>query len=454
MSSIRTELRELFRLAVPLCAAQAGTQLMSLVDLAVLGRLGAKELGASGLATAIFFSISILGMGTVLGIDPMIAQAVGAGERVRARHVMWQGVWLALVVSAVLVIPAYVGGAILPLFGIAPDLVEPAKSFLHIRMLGLPPILVFLTLRSYLQAHGNTRPMLVAVIVCNVVNFAGDLLFVFGGHSLPDWCGPLREVPAMGVAGAALATVIASFIEIAIVAVAVSRMPLPEHDAGPLHHWTTGEIARAVRVGLPFGLQMGAEVGIFALVGMLAGRIGALPLAAHQLVLSLASFTYTISLGVASAGSVRVGQAIGAGDVPRTRAAGRSAFIAGIAVMTVAALAFTFFPRALARLVSDQEDLLQAALPLFVVAAVFQLSDGVQAVGSGALRGAGDTRFAFAANLLGHWIVGLPVALLLGFHFAMGVVGLWWGLCAGLTAVAVLLFLRFERLSRQEIARI
>jgi MATE family multidrug resistance protein len=441
---LRSELRELFRLAAPLCAAQAGTQLMSLVDLAVIGRLGARELGGAGLATAVFFAISILGMGTVLGVDPMIAQSVGAGDRVRARHVMWQGIWLALIVSATLTIPLLLAPNAFELFGINPDLVAPARSFLHIRTLGLAPLLIFLVLRAYLQAHGVTRPMLVSVIVCNVFNIVADIAFVFGKFGMPR----------LGVGGAALATVMASVIEVSIVAFAISRMPLPPHEAGPLHRWTREEILRALRVGLPVGLQMGAEVGIFALVGVLAGRIGALPLAAHQLVLSLASFTYTISVGVATAGSVRVAHAIGARDVPGTRIAGHAALVGGAAVMSIAALAFFLFPRPIARLVSDQEDVIATALPLFLVAAVFQLSDGIQAVASGALRGAGDTRFAFLVNVTGYWVIGLPIALILGVWLHMGVVGLWWGLCAGLTVVAVLLFLRFERLSRTEIARI
>ena len=161
-----------------------------------------------------------------------------------------------------------------------------------------------------------------------------------------------------------------------------------------------------------------------------------------------------MSLGVGAAGSVRVGLAIGARDAEKTRAAGYAGLAGAIGVMSVAALAFAIVPRPLARLISDQETIIAASLPLFLVAAVFQLSDGVQAVGSGVLRGAGDTRYAFIANILGHWIIGLPIALILGFAMKMGIVGLWWGLCVGLTAVAVLLFVRFERLSAGEIAPI
>jgi MATE family multidrug resistance protein len=197
---------------------------------------------------------------------------------------------------------------------------------------------------------------------------------------------------------------------------------------------------------------MGAEVGIFALVALLAGRLGTLHLASHQLVIGLASFTFTVALGIAAAGTVRVGTAIGARNAIATRQAGRAAFIGGGAFMTLSALAFALAPRTMARLVTDQENVIVAAIPLMMVAAVFQISDGIQAVGAGVLRGAGDTKYTFYANIFGHWVIGLPLALLLGFRYEMGIVGLWWGLCAGLTVVAALLFVRFERLSRTAIA--
>ena len=438
----RHELRELFRLALPLAAAQAGTQLMGLVDVAVLGRLGAKELAGSGLANAVFFAFSVMGMGMVYGIDPLISQALGAGDRVRARRVMWQGVWLALIVAAVLTVILLAGAAALPYIGSESELVAPARTYLLIRVAGLVPFLLFFVVRAYLQAHGNTRPLLVSMIVANVFNVAADIAFVFG---IPGW------IPAMGVAGAALATVLCTIVQLGIVGMAVRAMKVPEHFD---HRYSRDEVWLATRVGLPVALQMGAEVGIFALVALLASRLGTLHLAAHQLVIGLASFTFTVAMGVAAAGSVRVGLGVGARDALATRFAGHVSFIAGGLVMGVSALAFALFPRPLSRLITNQENVITVAIPLMLVAAVFQLSDGIQAVGAGVLRGAGDTKYAFYANIVGHWCIGLPVALWLGFRMRMGIVGLWWGLCAGLTVVAVLLFLRFERLSRTEIAPI
>lgn len=437
-SAVRTEVRSLFRLAAPLAAAQAGTQLMGLVDVSVLGRLGARELAAAGLGNAVFFAISVVGMGMMFGIDPMISQAVGAGDRVRARRILWQGIWLGLIVTGVLTLILIAGAIAIPYAGVKPELIGPGRAYLLVRTLSLAPFLLFFVVRAYLQAHGNTRPMVIAMVVANVLNVIGDLVFVFG------WW----KVPAMGVAGAALATVICTIAELWIVAAAVRKIDV----GGPFdHRWNRAEIEHAFRVGLPVGLQMGAEVGVFALVALLAARLGTLDLAAHQLVIGLASFTYTAALGVSAAGSVRVGIGVGARDRHATRIAGHVAFVGGAAVMGLAALAFLFAPRPLARLITNQEDVIAVAIPLFLVAAVFQLSDGIQAVGGGVLRGAGDTKYSFYANLLGHWFVGLPIALYLGFRRDLGIVGLWWGLCAGLTVVAVMLFVRFERLSRDEI---
>ena len=219
-STFRRELRELFRLAAPLAAAQAGTQMMGLVDVAVLGRLGAHELAGAGMANAVYFAVSVFGMGMMLGIDPLVAQAVGAGDRGRARHVLWQGVWLSLIVSAALTVLLLAGSLALPIVGAAPDVEAHARSFLLVRTASLLPFLMFFVIRAYLQAHHVTRPMIVAMVVANILNFALDLAFVFG---IEGW------IPAMGVPGAALATVVCTIVEVVIVALAVRRMDVPVH---------------------------------------------------------------------------------------------------------------------------------------------------------------------------------------------------------------------------------
>lgn len=444
------EIKALVRLAAPLAATQAGVALMGLVDTAVVGRLGAGPLGAVGLANGLFFALAVFGIGVMLGLDPLISQALGAADERRAAELTWQGVWLALLVSVLLAGPIVLAPALLRPMGVPAAVVEDARAFLFWRLPGLLPLLVFTGLRSSLQARSRTRPLLLATLVGNLCNAGFDVVLVFGGGALPAWAGPLRQVPALGAAGAGLATSLCTAVQLGVLALAFRAPANAAQVVRRAPH--RADLRRALQVGLPVGLQMGAEVSIFALVGLLAGRLGEDALAAHQVAISLASFTFCFALGVGQAGSVRVGRAVGARDTAGARRSGLCAFGLGAGFMLLAALCFWFFPAPIAGLLTDQDAVVRASVPLLAVTAIFQISDGVQGVGAGVLRGAGDTRFAFVANVFGHYAVGLPIALLLGFGLHRGIFGLWWGLCAGLTTVAAVLFARFLRISSREIA--
>jgi MATE family multidrug resistance protein len=444
----RGELRALARLAVPLALASAAQSLMGVVDTAVVGRAGPEPLAGTGLGNVLFFAVSILGMGIMMGLDPLVSQALGAGEARRARRLLWQGAWLALGLGAVLAVPLALAPLLLVPGGIAPGVAAQAAGHLWARLPGLPALLFFFGARAYLQAAGQPRAILASAVVANVANLLLDLLLVFGGASYPEWTGPLRHVPAMGATGSGLATSLATLLQAAYLAWAARAV----EPGGAVARAPAGrELRAAVRVGLPIGLHMGAEVGVFALVGFLSGRLGTVPLAAHQIAIALASFSFNAAVGIGNAGSVRVGLAVGARDTGAARRSGLTAFAAGAGFMAAWGLAFLLFPGAFARMMSDDPAIVAAATPLLQVAGVFQISDGAQAVGAGVLRGAGDTRFTFAANMVGHWALGLPAALLLGLGMGLGVTGLWWGLCAGLTFVAVALFVRFRSLSAREI---
>ena len=444
------ELRSLVRLALPLAVAQGGQALMGVVDTAVVGRAGALPLAGTGLGNVLFMALAVLGMGVMHGVDPLVSQAVGAGDARRARAVLWQGLWLAAALAAVLALPFLVAPHLLVPLGIEPPVAREAGRYLLGRLPGLPFFLAFFAGRAYLQALGATRPIVLATVLANLVNVPLDVLLVFGGAELPAWTGPLRAVPAMGAAGAAVATSLVSALQLGLLALATRAVPVA---GGPVSRRPHGEELRAaLRVGLPVGLHMGAEVGIFALVGFLAARLGEVPLAAHQIAISVASLTFTVAVGFGNAGSVRVGWAVGGRDRAGARRAGLAAFGAGGAFMTLAALVFFAFPGAIARLMSDDPGVVAAAAPLLRVAAVFQISDGIQGVGAGVLRGAGETRFTFLANMVGHWALGFPAAALLGFAAGLGVTGLWWGFVLGLSAVAAALLGRFLRISSREIA--
>jgi multidrug resistance protein, MATE family len=451
LAAQKSEFRQLMRLALPLALMQAGHSAMGAVDTAVVGRTGAVQLAGVGLGNGLFFAIAFFGIGLLMGADPLISQAVGAGHWVRARRLYWQGVYTALGASLVLALPVLLAMQLLRPLGIPEDVAQSARSFMAWRIPGLAPIFLFYAARSYLQAVGKERWLLSATAGANVVNLLGDLLFVLGGKGLPLWAGPLRAVPAMGAAGAALVTSATTLLEFAVLAVVVSRVRLPEGTARGLHRVLPEDILHVVRVGTPIALHLCAEVGVFALASFLAGRFGAASLAAHQVALAYGSLSFTFAAGLGNAGSVRVGYAVGAHDTPLARRAGLLAFGVGSAFMGCMAVLFLVFPSALVALMTNSAEVARLAIPLLGITALFQVSDGIQGVGAGVLRGAGDTHFTFVANLLGHWAIGLPVALLLAFGAHQGVFGIWWGLAAGLTAVAVALAVRFWRLSEREI---
>jgi MATE family multidrug resistance protein len=405
---MKREFWQLLKLAAPIAFAQAGYALMGLVDTAVVGRLGAAPLGAVGMANGLFFAVAVIGIGCTLGLDPLFAQALGAGDQERAQELIWQGLWLTLLVTLVLSIPIALLPFLLEPAGVAADVARDGRLFIWLRMPGLWPMLAFAALRAYLAASQRTHALIAAVFFANVANLLLDIALVFG-----KW-----GFPALGASGSALATSFCNFVQLAVVAFVIrprkgiSRKPV------------LADIRKALKLGIPVGFQQGAEVGIFALVGLLAARLGALNAAAHQVAIALASFTFCAAVGVGMAGSVRVGRAIGARDTPGARRAGLMAFVVGAGTMGVAAIVFWLWPESVARILSDRPEVIAASVPLLAVCAVFQLSDGVQGVGAGVLRGAGDTRFAFFANVGGHYLIGLPLAVLLGLHLNLKIINL------------------------------
>lgn len=437
------------RLALPLVAGQAGQQLMGFVDTAMVGRLGPEALAGVGIGNGLYFAFTCLGLGCVLGMDAPVSQALGAGEAGRARMILGRGLAVGAVASLPLMVAVVAAPLVLGPAGVDPGAAAACRAFLWGRVGNVVPFLLFAAYRSYLQARDVTRPIVVSTVIGNVVNLIGNWLLIFGGGGLERFGVPHLGLPELGVVGSGLASTLASVVMLAVLALAVRR-----DLQGPRAPPEPAVVRTILRLGLPIGLQILAEVGVFATVSVLAGKLSATAAAGHQIAITLASFTFTVALGIGQATSVRVGLHVGRGDTPRARGSGRLGIGLGAAVMSASALAFLLAPAALARLLTDDPGVLAAALPLLRVAAVFQIFDGVQVVAAGALRGAGDARAPLYANLAGHYAVGLPVAIGLGFGAGLGAEGLWWGLCAGLVFVSIVLALRFERLASRPIARV
>ncbi len=430
------ELGALVRLAGPLAAQQVGVQLMGSVDAALLGRYSDAALAGAGVGNNLLFGISSLGLGMVMGMDTIVPQALGGGRIDDARRAVGAGVRLAVLVGLVLTLVTFATPIILDLARVDRAVIAEARPYLYLRAIGIVPFLITVALRSYLAAHHVTRPLIVAVVAGNVLNFALDLALIFGV--------PALGIPPMGVLGAALATTCVLVLTVAVYVAGVRAL-----DGGaPRPPSRTADLVAIAKVGAPVGGQIFAEVGIFGVATVIAAHLGALPAAAHSIALNIASFTFSFAVGIAAATSVRVGHATGAGDLALARRRGLTGLALGLSVMACFAATFALVPNAIARAFTADAAVIAAAVPLLYVAAAFQLFDGTQSVAAGALRGLGRTRATFVGNLVGHYAIGLPAVLLLGFSAGLGITGVWWGLSCGLAATGLSLLATFLRATR------
>jgi len=441
---LRTEFRGLVALALPVVLVQVGLMGMGVVDSIMVGHVSARALAAVALGNIYFFNVIVFAMGTLMALDPIVAQAVGAGDDAAVGRGIQRGLVLCLVLSvavAALLAPA---ARVITLARQPAEIIPDATLYVHISIIGALPFLAFVVLRQSLQAMGKLAPIVVTILGANVLNAALNWVFIYG-H--------MGSAP-LGVEGSAIATVLSRWLMfLALLALSWSalrpylRAPAP----GALR---LRPLMRMLAIGLPIGVQQVLEVGAFGTIGLLMGLFGTAQVAAHQIAIQLAALTFMVPLGVSAAAAVRVGHAIGAGDAPRARRAARAAFLLGVGFMTLTALAFLTVPVALARLFTIDAGVVGIASLLIPVAGVFQVFDGMQAVAAGVLRGIGDTRAPMAAMLAGYWLIGLPVSLYFGFRTAAGPIGLWWGFVAGLSSTALFLSLRVAALFRGELRRL
>ncbi len=439
-----TEFRALVALALPVVVVQLGLMSMGVVDSIMVGHLSARALAAVALGNIYFFNVIVFAMGTLFALDPIVAQAVGARDEPAIARGIQRGLVLSLALSvlcAVLMAPA---GRVITLARQPVEIVPGASAYVRISIAGALPFLVFIVLRQSLQAMGRVAPIVVTIFAANFLNAGLNWAFVYG-H--------LGAQP-LGVEGSAIATVLSRWA-MCLGLLALAWPALRPH----LRPWRADTLrlralTRMLVVALPIGFQQVLEVGAFGTIGLLMGLFGTAQVAAHQIAINLAALTFMVPVGISTAGAVRVGHAIGAGDGARARAAARVSFLCGVGFMSLMALLFLTAPEWLARLFTSDGAVIGIAALLIPVAGVFQVFDGIQAVAAGVLRGIGDTQAPLVAMLAGYWLIGLPVSLYLGFRTSAGPTGLWWGFVAGLSSVALLLSLRVAVLFRGELRRL
>ena len=440
----RAELAATRRLAVPVATVQVGLMLMGVVDTMMVGRLSASALAAVALGNLYFFNVTAFATGVLMALDPVVAQAVGARDHDAIAHGVQRAVLLALLLTIPTALVMLPSAAVLRALGQPPDVIDAASRYVLLSIPAVPALLAFVVLRQTLQAMARTRAIVVTIVVANLLNVALDWGLIFGHLGLP----------ALGTDGSAIATTLARWaMALMLLAGAWPRLrpafrPWLRDSARPAALW------RLARIGAPIGAQQLLEFSAFGAIGLLMGRLGTVAMAGHQATINLASLTFMVPLGVGAAAAVRVGHAVGAGDAAGARRAARAALVWGIGFMLVSAVVLLLAPRALARLYTPDAAVVAVAATLIPLAGVFQVFDGLQVVSLGILRGAGDTRVPMIVNVVGFWLVGLPIGVWLGLQRGMGPAGLWLGLVAGLAAVGIVLGLRVRQRLAGDVRRL
>ncbi|HEY0038067.1 MAG TPA: MATE family efflux transporter, partial [Longimicrobium sp.] len=427
------EVRALAWIAGPIVVSQLGGIAMNTTDTIMLGRLGPTALAAAGLASAVQMALVVMCNGVVMGMLPLVSQAYGAGDRDECRRVLVQGLWLALALAVPATLICVSGRRLALLLGQAPEVASVAGDYLAALAPGVLPVMLFMAFRQYLEGMGITRAAMWMSFVGIVLNALGNWALIWGVPGL---------VPPMGVVGSGMATSGVRWAMLAGMFAFVVRHPgLHPFRAVSLRP-VAERLRRIVGLGVPVGAQLGAEVGIFSLTAVMMGWLGPVELAAHQVTINVASTTYMVPLGASIAGSIRVGQHVGAGNPRGVHRAALATYLVAMAFMSVCALLFITIPEVVIGLYTADPRIVRVATTLLVLAAIFQLFDGAQAAGICVLRGAADTRIPMWITLIGYWGVGFPVAYLLGFHTPLGYAGIWTGLVASLAVVALLMGLR------------
>jgi MATE family multidrug resistance protein len=431
----------MLRLASPVVIIQLGMMSMGVVDTVMVGHLSTEALAAVALGNLYFFAFAVFGMGTLMVLDPVVAQAVGARDEPAIARGLQRGILLACLLTLPAAVLLVLAEQLLSLAHQPPEILPLAVAY-SVRMApGVLPFYLFVVFRQSLQAMRHTAPILVAIVLANLLNGLLNWILIFGHLG----------APAMGVAGSAWATTASRWL-LVIGLLAVSWVHLRSY-LRPVRAeiWHLAPLGRMLRLGLPIGSQFVLEFGAFAFVALMMGWLGTRQMAGHQVAINLASLTFMVPLGVSDAASVLVGHAVGRADPAGARAAARAALLCGASFMTMTGLLFLTLPEPLARLYSQDPAVIAVAVLLIRVAGVFQVFDGLQAVAGGILRGLGQTRVAMTGNLLGYWVIGLPVSYYLCFIAGWGPVGLWWGLVLGLGLVAAFLLIRVRLgLGRQQ----
>jgi MATE family multidrug resistance protein len=436
---IADEAKPMLRLAVPIVMAELGWMSMGIVDTMMVGRQtdSAVAIGAVSLGSILYYVVAIFGTGLMLGLDTLVSHSYGSGDLQDAHRSLVNGVYLSLALAPVLMGVTWLWGPLLRALNIQQPLLAQTIPYLHALNWSTLPLLLYFVFRRYLQGINLAKPVMFSLLSANLVNLLCNWTFIYGHLGMR----------AMGTVGSGWATCVGRIYMAAVLMIYCVYYDL-RYKTGLRQASRRVHLPRVwklVTLGFPAATQLGLEVGVFAAATAMISKLGAIPLASHQVALNTASFSYMVPLGVGSAAAVRVGQALGRRDAHAASRAGWTALALGAGFMSCTAIAFFLVPQYIVRIYSPDPAILKAATRLLYVAAFFQLFDGLQAVATGALRGAGDTRAPMICSVLLYWLLGLPLGYYLCFFRGSGAVGIWTGLCVALILIGCALLLLWRR---------
>lgn len=428
------------QLSIPIIIGQIGIVLMGVADIVMIGKLDSTNLAAAGLANSVYFLITILGIGTLTAVSPLVAKAKGAGHVNEVALMFRQSLWASIALSIFIGVILFILTTNLHWFKQEEEVTMLTKSYLHILNGGTVFMLLFLAAKQFSDGLSITKPSAIITILGLLFNVFWNWILIYGKFGFPR----------LGLDGAGYATSLTRLVMAVSMIMYVLRIPLykqwlhvKEKLEGPKLFW------QIFRVGLPSGMQYFFEVGAFASAAIMIGWFGKEQLAAHQIAINLASVTYMIATGISAGGSIAVGDAWGRKHKEDLMKSGRAALVMSVVFMGITALVFALFNHFFVGLYIQDEYVSGMAANLLLIAALFQLSDGIQCVSLGVLRGIADTKIPTVITVIAYWVIGIPIGWVMAKNFGLTLYGIWFGLSIGLTFSAVFLTIRFLKESRE-----
>ncbi|RJE74804.1 MATE family efflux transporter [Reichenbachiella sp. MSK19-1] len=430
-----------FSLAYPVVLSQLGHIMVSVADSVMVGQLGAVPLASVSLAISVFTLFMLFGIGASYGMTPLVATADGANDKRAASGYLKNGLVVSVFIGVVLVLLCLGAVIIFPYLGQEEGVLEGAIPFFKVLALGLLPLMLFQAFRQFAEGLSMTKQAMYISVASNVLNVLLNWVLIFGHWGFEP----------MGMLGAAVSTLISRVIMVFAMGGFVLLYPKFVRYRAVYGQVTIawGTIKKILKIGVPTGLQFVFEIGAFSASAIMIGWLGAIPLAAHQIAMNLSAITYMTATGIAAAASIRVGNQLGRKDYLNLRTAGVTCFVMTIVLMAVYSFTFVVGRFALPELYVDNEEVIALASGLLVVVAFYQISDGIQTVGLGVLRGLGDVKIPTIVTLIAYWGIAIPFGYVCAFVLGMKSTGVWVGLSVGLTLAAVAHVMRFRKLTKR-----